>query len=100
MLLGVIVQAAANVNNTYWDFVNGVDTPTVSAPLMLRQRFAGAQILTKSPCVLLPHRPLRYAPVSASLLPRFLHMARRPCGCLHCPMPEHAQGVCMRVAST
>ena len=29
VLLGVLVQAAANVNNTYWDFVNGVDTPTV-----------------------------------------------------------------------
>jgi len=30
VLLGLIVQAAANVNNTYWDFVNGVDTATVS----------------------------------------------------------------------
>ena len=30
VLLGLIVQAAANVNNTYWDFVSGVDTATVS----------------------------------------------------------------------
>jgi hypothetical protein len=29
VLMGVLVQAAANVNNTYWDFINGVDTPTV-----------------------------------------------------------------------
>lgn len=29
VLLGILVQAAANVNNTYWDFVNGVDTATV-----------------------------------------------------------------------
>ena len=29
VVLGLLVQAAANVNNTYWDFVNGVDTATV-----------------------------------------------------------------------
>lgn len=42
VLLGVLVQAAANVNNTYWDFVNGVDTPTVGG---------GAD-----PSVVMPHK--------------------------------------------
>lgn len=42
VLLGILVQAAANVNNTYWDFVQGVDTPSVGG---------GAD-----PAVVMPHK--------------------------------------------
>lgn len=27
LAIGILVQAASNVSNTYWDFVNGKDTP-------------------------------------------------------------------------
>lgn len=30
LLLGIIVQAASNTGNTYWDFVNGADVATVN----------------------------------------------------------------------
>ncbi|EKX44440.1 hypothetical protein GUITHDRAFT_139691 [Guillardia theta CCMP2712] len=42
ILLGVIVQAASNVINTYWDYENGVDGPNVGS---------GAD-----PSVVLPHK--------------------------------------------
>ena len=58
VLLGVIVQAAANVNNTYWDFVNGVDTPTVSEPLIQRCEWCW-----RAPCLSLA--PVSLAPCSS-----------------------------------
>jgi 1,4-dihydroxy-2-naphthoate octaprenyltransferase len=62
LFLGVVVQAAANVNNTYWDFVQGVDTATVGGgadpsvvmphkAVLVDGRCSGASLLLFSLCL-------------------------------------------------